>query len=393
MLSLEYILLVSSTLILLSILAIRLSAKLGIPSFLLFLAIGMLTGSDGPGGIHFDYPALVQSLGVIALTFILFSGGLDTEWKSIRPVLWQGLALSTLGVLVTAVLVGVFAAWILHFTVLEGLLLGAIVSSTDAAAVFMVLRARNLKLQKRVASVLEFESGSNDPMAVLLTLGIIRVLTAPSTSILDLTTLFVLQISIGGVVGYVMGEAMRKIVNAIKLDHEGLYSVLSLALVLFTYGLTSSLGGNGFLAIYLAALVMRKGDFTHRESLLRFHDGLAWLMQITMFLILGLQVFPSRLPPIIGVGLLISAFLILVARPAGVFASLLFTNAPLEEKTFISWVGLRGAVPIILATFPLVSGIPQADFLFHLVFFIVLTSVLLQGPLIPAVAKFLKLEL
>jgi cell volume regulation protein A len=177
------------------------------------------------------------------------------------------------------------------------------------------------------------------------------------------------------------------------LDHEGLYSVLSLALVLFTYGLTSSLGGNGFLAIYLAALVMRKGDFTHRESLLRFHDGLAWLMQITMFLILGLQVFPSRLPPIIGVGLLISAFLILVARPAGVFASLLFTNAPLEEKTFISWVGLRGAVPIILATFPLVSGIPQADFLFHLVFFIVLTSVLLQGPLIPAVAKFLKLEL
>jgi len=390
--SLEYLLLVSSTLILVSIITLKLSSKLGIPSFLLFLAIGMLAGSDGPGGIHFDYPELVQSLGVIALTFILFSGGLDTEWKTIRPILWEGLSLSTLGVLVTALLVGLFATWVLDFTLVEGLLLGAIVSCTDAAAVFMVLRARNLRLKRRVSSLLEFESGSNDPMAVLLTLGIIRLLTAPSTSLLELTTMFLLQIFIGSLIGYGMGAAMRKIVNAVDLEQEGLYSVLTIALVLFTYGLTSSLGGNGFLAIYLAALVMGKKDFTHRDILLRFHEGLAWLMQITMFLILGLQVFPSRLAPLVGAGLLISGFLIFFARPVSVFLSLLFAKATLAEKTFISWVGLRGAVPIILATFPLVAGIPQADFIFHLVFFIVLTSVLLQGPLIPALAKFLKLE-
>ena len=390
--SIELIFIVFSTLVILSILTIKLSNRFGIPSLVLFLAIGMLAGSDGLGGITFDNPSLVQSLGIIALVLILFAGGLDTEWTEVRPILWQGLSLSTIGVLLTALLVGVFVSWIQGFSFLEGLLLGAIVSSTDAAAVFMVLRARNAKFPRRLIQLLEFESGSNDPMAVVLTIALIRLLTEPATSFGELVLFFVIQMAVGTVIGIAMGEIMRRTLNALDLELEGIYPVLSVALALLTYGLTTFLDGSGFLAVYLAGLVMQRKPFTHQQSILRFHDGLAWLMQVTMFLMLGLQVFPARLVPIAWVGLLISIFLIFVARPASVHTALAFSPMPYREQTLVAWAGLRGAVPIILATFPLLAGIKQADTIFHMVFFIALTSVVMQGTAIPLITRALKID-
>ncbi|MEO8340069.1 MAG: potassium/proton antiporter [Nitrospirota bacterium] len=389
--SISVIFIVFSTLVILSVLTIKLSNRFGIPSLVLFLAIGMLAGSDGFGGITFDNPPLVQSLGITALVLILFSGGLDTEWAAIRPILWQGLSLSTIGVLVTALLVGLFVAWVQGFSFLEGLLLGAIVSSTDAAAVFMVLRARKTKIPRRLIQLLEFESGSNDPMAVVLTIALIRLLTEPSTSFEELVVFFVVEMAVGTVMGIAMGEIMRRSFNALDLELEGIYPVLSVALALLTYGMTEYLEGSGFLAVYLAGLVMQRKPFTHQQSVLRFHDGLAWLMQVTMFLALGLQVFPARLVPIAGVGILVSLFLIFIARPASVHAALVFSPMPIREQTLVAWAGLRGAVPIILATFPLVAGIEKADMIFHLVFFIALTSVVMQGTAIPFLTRVLKI--
>ena len=390
--SIELIFIVFSTLVILSILTIKLSNRFGIPALVLFLAIGMLAGSEGLGGIMFDNPSLVRSLGICALVLILFAGGLDTEWAAVRPILWQGLSLSTIGVLLTALLVGVFVSWIQGFSILEGLLLGAIVSSTDAAAVFMVLRARNAKFPRRLIQLLEFESGSNDPMAVVLTIALIRLLTEPSTSFGELVFFFVMQMTLGTVIGIAMGEIMRRSFNWLDLELEGIYPVLSLALALLTYGLTSYLEGSGFLAVYLAGLTMQRKPFTHQQSILRFHDGLAWLMQVTMFLMLGLQVFPARLVPIAWVGLLISLFLIFVARPVSVHTALAFSPMPYREQTLVAWAGLRGSVPIILATFPMLAGIKQADTIFHMVFFIALTSVVMQGTAIPWLTRALKLK-
>ncbi|HSF66339.1 MAG TPA: potassium/proton antiporter [Nitrospiraceae bacterium] len=389
--SLELAFIIFSTLIVLSILTIKLSSRFGIPSLVLFLAIGMLAGSDGLGGISFDNPFLVQSLGITSLVLILFSGGLDTEWDEVRPILWQGLSLSTIGVLITAVLVGVFVSWIQGFTFLEGLLLGAVVSTTDAAAVFMVLRARNARIPRRLVQLLEFESGSNDPMAVVLTIALIRLLTEPTTSFGELVLFFILQMVVGTVVGIAMGEIMRRFFNALDLELEGIYPVLSVALALLTYGLASILEGSGYLAAYLAGLVMQRKPFTHQQSILRFHDGLAWMMQVTMFLVLGLQVYPSRLLPIAGVGILVSLFLIFVARPACVHTALAFSPISFREQTLVAWAGLRGAVPIILATFPFLAGVQQADTIFHLVFFISLSSVLMQGTAIPWIRRMLKI--
>lgn len=392
MTSIEHILVVASVLLLLSVLASKASAKLGIPALLLFLVLGMLAGSDGPGGIYFDNAHLAQSLGVVALALILFSGGLDTEWSSVRPVLWQALSLSTVGVLITTLLVGLFARMVLGFSLLEGVLLGAIVSSTDAAAVFSVLRARSVGLKGNVRALLELESGSNDPMAVFLTTGLIGIMTHTTHSALSLVPMFIQQMALGAAFGYAIGKLIVLMINRLRLEYEGLYPVLTLSLILLTYGATASLGGSGFLAVYVAGLVMGKTNFIHKRSVTRFHDGLAWLMQIAMFLALGLLVFPSRLLPIVGLGLLVSLFLMVVARPISVFISLAFSKMKLNEKTIISWVGLRGAVPIVLATFPLLAGLPKADMVFNLVFFIVLTSILLQGTSLPIVARWLKLD-
>lgn len=388
----EYILIGASILLLISVLVSKISDRFGIPALLLFLILGMLAGSDGPGGIYFDDPALAQFVGVVALVLILFSGGLDTEWNRVHPVVKEGLLLSTLGVCITALVVGLFASVLLGFSLVEGLLLGSIVSSTDAAAVFSVLRSKGISLKGQLKPLLELESGSNDPMAIFLTIGLIQLITQPDLSPVNLIGLFVLQVLVGAVVGYGMGRVMLFLVNRLKLDYEGLYPVLTLSLVFLTFGLTDVIGGSGFLAVYLAGIVLGHHDFIHKRSLLRFHDGLAWLMQIAMFLTLGLLVFPSRLIPIMGVALLIAGCLMFVARPVSIFVGLLSSTLNWREKTFISWVGLRGAVPIILATFPLLARIPQADLIFNVIFFIVLTSVLLQGTSIPLVARWLGVD-
>lgn len=388
----EHLLVAISLLLFLSIVASKASSKMGVPALLLFLVLGMLAGSDGPGGIYFDDARFAQSLGVIALTVILFSGGLDTKWTSVRPVLWGGLVLSTAGVFITALLVGLFASYILGFSLLEGLLLGAIVSSTDAAAVFSVLRSRAVGLKGDVRPLLELESGSNDPMAVFLTIGLTRVLTEPDIGVSILFPLFAQQMLVGAAFGYGIGKAVIYTINRSKLEYEGLYSVLALSLILLTYGATASLGGNGFLAVYIAGIIMGDSEFIQKRNIIRFFDGLAWLMQIAMFLTLGLLVFPARLIPVIGLGILASLFLIIVARPVAVFLCLAFFRMKLNEKALVAWVGLRGAVPIILATFPLIAGLPQADTIFNLVFFIVITSVLLQGTTITRFARWLGVD-
>ena len=319
----ETLLLVAAVLLVLSVLASKASGRLGVPALVLFLIIGMLAGSDGPGGIEFDNPWVAQLLGVIALALILFAGGLDTEWSAVRPVLAPGLALSSLAVLVSALLMGGFAALVLGFPLLEGMLLGGIVASTDAAAVFAVLRSRGASLKGRLKPLIELESGSNDPMAVFLTLGLIRLLTLPEASAAELIPSFVIQMALGAGLGLAAGRALLVLVNRARLEHEGLYPVLTVAWVLLVYGATAVLGGNGFLACYIAGLVVGNRDFVHKKSLLRFHDGLAWLMQIAMFLTLGLLVFPSRLVGVAGAGLVTAAFLMLVARPVSVFLTLL----------------------------------------------------------------------
>lgn len=387
----DHLLLIASVLLVLSVIASRTSGALGVPALVLFLAIGMLAGSDGFGGIEFEDPALAQSLGVVALVLILFAGGLDTEWRVIRPVLWSGLALSTLGVLLTTAVLAAFLTLALGYSLLDGLLLGAIVSSTDAAAVFAVMRARNVGLRGDLKGLLELESGSNDPMAVFLTLSMIGLAMDPAASVGALVPRFVQQMAVGAALGYGMARLTVFAVNRINLQYEGLYPVLTLSLILLTYGLTSLLGGNGFLAVYVTGLVMGRHDFIHKGSVIRFHDGLGWLMQIAMFVALGLLVFPSRLPAVAREGLLVALVLMVVARPAAVFATLAVSRWTWAERLLVSWVGLRGAVPIILATFPLVAGVPQADLFFNVVFFIVLTSVALQGSTIPLAARWLGL--
>jgi cell volume regulation protein A len=390
MIPIEHILVGTAVFLIVGVAASKIAVKAGVPALLLFLLLGMLAGSDGPGGIYFDNPWLAQSVGVVALVFILFSGGLDTRWADVRPVALPGLLLATIGVVTTALAVGGFTVMAFGFSWGEGILLGAIISSTDAAAVFAVLRGKGVQLKGRLKPVLELESGSNDPMAVFLTIGMIQLITQPDQSPLALVPMFVLQMGLGALVGVGAGWGLRETINRLRLEFDGLYPVLTTAGVLLTYGLTTSLGGNGFLAVYLAGLVMGRRPFIHRRSLTEFHDGLAWLMQLAMFITLGLQVFPSRLPGVAVTGLAVAAFLILVARPVSVFIALAFSRFRFRERLFIAWVGLRGAAPIILATFPLVAGIQKAETYFHLVFFIVLASVLLQGTLLIPAAKLLR---
>jgi potassium/hydrogen antiporter len=278
------------------------------------------------------------------------------------------------------------------FPLLEAMLLGAIVSSTDAAAVLAVLRSKGVSLAGRLRPLLELESGSNDPMAVFLTVAIVSLLTDPGASLTTVLARLPLQMALGGLLGYLAGRAIPVVVNRLELGYDGLYPVLTLAAVLLTFGVTDRVGGNGFLAVYVAGLVAGNQDFLHRRSLLSFHDGLAWLMQIAMFLTLGLLVFPSRLMPVAGVGLGVTALLIFVARPLSVFLLLWPSKLRTREKLLLSWVGLRGAVPIILATYPLLAGVAGAEAIFNAVFFVVLISVLLQGTTIPRIARWLGVD-
>jgi cell volume regulation protein A len=392
MIPIETILLWVAVLIFVSAVSSKLSDRFAIPALLLFLVIGMLAGSEGIGGIHFDNAQLAKSIGIIALIFIIFSGGLDTNWKDTRAVAWPGVVLSTLGVLLTAVITGLCAVYILKFSFLEGMLLGSIVSSTDAAAVFSILRSKRISLKQPLKPLLEFESGSNDPMAVFLTVGFISILTVKNMSISALIPRFFLDMGVGALIGYLMARFVVFFIKRLKLYYEGLYPVIMISLVLLTYVTAVFLKGNGILAVYLTGLMLGRAEFPNKKMIVKFHDGLAWLMQIAMFVTLGLLVFPSHIVPLIGTGLLLTILLMVVARPISVLLCLLPFKMNGRKKAMIAWVGLRGSVPIILATFPFMAGISQADTIFNIVFFIVIASVLIQGTSIPAISKMLKVD-
>lgn len=390
--SLEQVLTGLAVLLIVSVLASKASGRLGVPVLIIFLGLGMLAGSEGIGGIYFDDAMFAQRLGVIALVFILFAGGLETDWTYVRKAAKPASVLATLGVLLTSVIVGWSAHMLTDLSLLEGMLLGAIVSSTDAAAVFSILRSRGVRLRRDLAATLELESGSNDPMAVFLTTAVLQLMAQPDAPIWKTAVNFVQQMTFGALAGILIGWVAVKLINTLHLEYQGLYPVLTVAIVLFTYGATSEIGGNGFLAVYLLGLALAKQNYVQRRTLMRFHDGVAWLMQIAMFTTLGLLVFPSQLLPVAAASLMVVAALMFVARPISVFISLAFSKVPFKEKVLISWVGLRGAVPIILATFPLVAGIPAAGPIFNIVFFIVFASVLLQGTTIAFAARVLGLD-
>ncbi len=383
----EEILFFAGILITVSVLAVKISDRSGIPALVLFLALGMLAGSEGLGRIYFDDPKLALFVSEIALIFILFDGGLNTSWQHVRSSLASALSLATLGVLVTCLLVGLFTYFVFHFSLKEGLLIGAIISSTDAAAVFSVLRANKLGLKGRLQAILELESGCNDPMAIFLTIGFTQLLAHAERPFSSIIPLFFQQIGLGLLGGLLIGWGAVLLVRHLRLDLGELYTVLCVGIALLCYGVTTLVGGSGFLAVYVAAILLNNRTSERFDEVVRFHNGLAWLMQVIMFVTLGLLVFPSRLVHVAGEGILIALFLMFVARPVSVFLALARAKIDWRAKTFISWVGLRGAVPIVLATFPLIDSVKNAGEIFDLIFFIVVASVLFQGTSLPFVAK------
>ncbi|MFG6121258.1 potassium/proton antiporter [Thalassobacillus sp. B23F22_16] len=373
------------------IFASKFSTKWGLPSLILFIIVGMLAGSDGLGIIFFDNAKIAQIIGVFALVIILFEGGLHAKWATIRSVAIPSLSLATVGVLITSTIIGYSAFLLFDLTLLEGMLLGAIVGSTDAAAVFAALKERNIKA--KMGATLEAESGTNDPMAVFLTISLIELISRQDSSIWMLVPTFFLQMGLGLILGVLFGRLASFSINRIRLESSALYPILSVAFALLIYGITALIGGSGLLAVYIAALVIGNRELTYRYSIFQFNEGFAWMAQIIMFIILGLLVFPAQLfslQVILG-GLILSVLLMLVARPIAVFLSLIKLNYSVKEKVLISWAGLRGAVPIVLATFPIVEGLENSQTLFNIVFFIVLTSALIQGSTISWAAKKLKL--
>ncbi|HUP92409.1 MAG TPA: potassium/proton antiporter [Solimonas sp.] len=389
----DNLILLAAVLFLASILATVVTPRLGVPLLLVFLVVGMLAGEDGPGGLHFGNYPLANLAGTAALAVILFDGGLRTRMESFRVALRPALSLATLGVLLTTVIVGGFSAWLLQLSLAEGLLIGAIVGSTDAAAVFSLLHTSAVHLNQRVSAALEIESGANDPMAVFMTLALIGYLQAPDKfSWLDGTFMLVQQMGLGALFGYYGGKLLAKTINSLELS-ESLYPLLALFGGLLIFGLTSSLGGSGFLAAYLSGLVLGNRRLRATAAIHRFHDGIAWLAQIGMFVILGLLVSPSKMLPVVIPGMLIAAVLMLVARPFSVLVSLAPFRFPWREQAYISWVGLRGSVPIVLATYPWLAGLPNAGLFFNIAFFIVLVSLVLQGWTVAPSARLLGLQM
>lgn len=390
-----------SILIFISILISKTGYRFGIPTLLLFLLVGMLFGSDGLG-LQFNSAEDAQFIGMIALSIILFTGGMDTKYSDIRPVLKQGILLSTVGVLLTTLLTGLFIFYIsgwddtnIELSLMASLLLAATMSSTDSASVFNLLRSQKMNLKENLRPMLELESGSNDPMAYMLTIVLIQVLSsggALSTGLL-LRDLLV-QFLIGGAVGYSMGRLMSWLINKIGLSNSSLYSILLLSMVFMTFTATDLLKGNGYLAVYISGIVTGNAKLVHRKEINTFMDGLTWLFQIIMFITLGLLVNPHELLDTAAVALLIGGFMIVVARPVSVFACLLpFRNFSVRARLFVSWVGLRGAVPIIFSTYPVITNIADSHRLFNIVFFITLLSLIVQGMTISSVARWLKLDL
>ena len=367
------------------------STNYGIPSLLVFLGVGMLFGNGGDYDFYFDAPDFAEAVGGISLAFILFSGGTNTKWIYIKGILPEGLTLATLGVLLSVVVTGICVHTFTNFDFLSSILIGSIISSTDAAAVFSIMKTKQLTLKEGITRTLELESGANDPMAYFLTISITKIIVDKDTTYIALLPDFFLQMAVGGLIGFVMGKLLVWLLNIVHFDIKGLHPVFIISIVMIIYSLTNMLSGSSFLAVYISGIIVGNSEFEEKSENINFFEGLSWLMQVTMFLILGLQVFPDKMLDVIGLGLLCSFILIFIARPISVWICLSFFGASWRKKLFVSWVGLKGATPIIFALYPGILHISHSDEIFNVVFFIVITSVLLQGSSLGLVAKKLNL--
>lgn len=393
------ILLVGSILLFVSIAVSKTSARFGVPTLLLFLFVGMLFGSDGLG-IQFSGMKDAQFVGMVALCIILFSGGMDTKFQEIKPVLAPGLVLSTIGVLLTAIFTGLFIWWLsgmewsnIYFSFLPSLLLASTMSSTDSASVFAILRQQKMNLKYSLRPMLELESGSNDPMAYMLTIVLIQFISGEVSGTGAIIVSFLQQFVFGALIGYGTGKLAVYVINKLNLDNKALYPIFMLAVVFFTFSVCDLFKGNGYLAVYISGMIIGNSKIANRKEISTFFDGLTWLFQIIMFILLGLLVNPREMLDVALVSLLVAAFMILVGRPLSVVLSLLpFRKITARSRLYISWVGLRGAVPIIFATYPVVADIEGADQIFNIVFFITILSLVLQGTTLPFFARKLGLS-
>jgi potassium/hydrogen antiporter len=383
------LILVAGVLLAAGIVGALLADRVRVPALLLFLGLGMLAGSEAIGGIHFSNYDLARTLGTIALVLILFEGGLTSGWSEIRPVLGTAASLATLGTLATALLAGVAAKWIFGLTWLEGMIVGSAIAATDSAAIFAVLR--NSTLEKRLARSLEGESGMNDPVALLLVIGFIEWIQQPNYGPVDMVGLIALKIAVGIVVGLILGKLAVWVLTRVELPSDGIYPVATIAAAALAYGISEIAQGSGLLAVYLTALALGGARIPARRSVVSFHEGLGWVSQIGLFILLGLLVFPGDLGGIAAKGLALSAVLIFVARPIATFLATAFTSFNVREKVMLGWAGLRGATPIWLATFPVVAGVRSGEEEFAIVFFVVVTSTLVQGASFEPLANRLRL--
>lgn len=383
------LMLVSGLVLLICITSSKVLYKFGVPILLIFILLGMLFGSDGMVGIYFDNYELTRQLCSIGLVFIMFFGGFGTNWKMAKPVAIPSILMSSLGVIITAGLTGLFCNMVIGTSFLEGLLIGAIVASTDAASVFAVLRSQKLNLKGSLASLLEVESGSNDPIAYMLTLIILTLMNNSGSELI--VPMVIKQIVFGLAIGSILAKVSVYILRNSKFEIEGFYTIFITAIAMLSYALSEYVGGNGYLSVYMAGIIIGNSKIPHKKSLVHFFDGISWIMQIMLFFMLGLLSFPSKLPSVIGIAIAISIFMIVVARPLSTFIVLGRFNFSNKEKLFISWVGLRGAASIVFAIYAVTQGVIIENDIFHIIFFIALISVGIQGTLIPAVAK--KLDL
>jgi potassium/hydrogen antiporter len=382
------LILVAGLLLALGIGAALVADRVRVPGLVLFLALGMLVGSEGIGGVAFDDVELTRTVGTIALVLILFEGGLTAGWNQIRPIVGIALSLALLGTLATAIIAGLAAKWIIGLGTLEGLIVGSAIAATDSAAIFSVLRGS--RLRRRLARTLEGESGMNDPVALLLVTGFISWIRQPDYGLADMAVTFAGELGIGAALGAGIGIAARWGFERLEFPTPGLYPVASIATAALSYGIAEVAHGSGFLAVYLTALAIGSGAIPARRTIVSFHQGLAWVSQISLFFLLGLLVLPSGLVDVAGKGLLLSAILMLVARPAAAFLATLFTRFSLAERVMVGWAGLRGAIPIWLATFPVIRGIEGSSEIFNLIFFVVATSTLVQGSTFEPLARRLR---
>lgn len=391
MIEIQVILLAIGVLLLAGVLLSKLSSFIGVPTLIVFLLLGLFFNGSAFFTPSVDNYTIIQYISVFALIVIMFSGGLDTDTGKMRPVASRGVSLATVGVFLTAIVTGLFIHYILGLDFILSFLIGSIISSTDAAAVFSIFKSDKIKLKGNIAELLELESASNDPMAYILTTSFLYLMIHPTTSILGIAFTFIQSLVLGAIFGFVSGKLSTKLVENVNLDVKGLYPVLLVALAVLTFAAPELIGGNGFLAVYIAGLLVGNAKPPYKSDELSFFDGLAWLMQVIMFLVLGLFITPGEILETTGISLAIAIALILISRPFAVFVSLIPFKTPIKEKIFLSWTGIKGAVPIVFATYPLVAGIPQASMIFNVVFFITIISVVLQGGTIEYVAKKLNL--